>query len=80
MLTVYGLVLTAGGLLVQANVVAASRHADHRALAWHAFLWDPWFLTWGVLVTIAMVASGRRERPTDPPPCARPDRHYPSIR
>lgn len=41
--------------------VTASPHADHRALAWHAFLWDPWFLSWGVLVTIAMVASRRRD-------------------
>ncbi len=67
-LTVYGLVLTAVGLLVQANVVHASPHADHRALAWHAFLWDPWFLAWGTLITIAMVASKPRaikaERPT----------------
>lgn len=67
-LTLYGLVLTAVGLLVQADIVHASPHADHRALAWHAFLWDPWFLAWGALVTIAMLASRRTsietERPT----------------
>ncbi len=56
-LTVYGLVLTVVGLLVQAGVLTASRHADRRALAWHAFLWDPWFLGWGVLVTIAMFST-----------------------
>ena len=33
--------------------------ADHRALAWHAYLWDPWFLLWGLLVTAALL-RGRR--------------------
>jgi Protein of unknown function (DUF3995) len=54
-LTVYGLVLTTVGLLVQTNVIHASAHADHRALAGHAYLWDPWFLIWGLLVTIALL-------------------------
>jgi hypothetical protein len=58
-LTGYGLVLTAVGLLGQAGVVAASAGADHRALEWHAYLWDPWFLVWGVLVTAALLRSRR---------------------
>jgi hypothetical protein len=58
-LTGYGLVLTAVGLLVQAGVVAASAGADHRALEWHAYLWDPWFLVWGLLVTAALLRSRR---------------------
>jgi Protein of unknown function (DUF3995) len=53
-LTAYGLVLTSVGLLVQAGVIHESAHADHRALAWHAFLWDPWFLVWGILIVAAM--------------------------
>jgi len=56
-LTLYGLVLTGAGLLVQSGVIAAAAGADHRALAWHAYLWDPWFLVWGVLVTAALVRS-----------------------
>jgi Protein of unknown function (DUF3995) len=60
-LTVYGLVLTTVGLLVQADVIAPSHHADQRALAWHAFLWDPWFLVWGLVVTGALVLSGGRQ-------------------
>ena len=44
----YGLVLTASGLLVQAGVIKAAAHADRLALKWHAYLWDPWFLIWGV--------------------------------
>jgi hypothetical protein len=60
-LTAYGLVLTATGLLVQSGVIAPARNADHRALRWHAYLWDPWFLVWGLLVTTALV-QGRRRR------------------
>jgi hypothetical protein len=53
-LTVYGSVLTAAGLAIQTGVVRAASHADHRALAWHAYLWDPWFLAWGLLVIVAL--------------------------
>jgi Protein of unknown function (DUF3995) len=56
-LTVYGLVLAGAGLLVQSGVITPAAGADHRALAWHAYLWDPWFLLWGVLVTAALVRS-----------------------
>jgi hypothetical protein len=56
-LTIYGLVLTGAGLLVQSGVIASAASADHRALAWHAYLWDPWFLLWGVLITAALVRS-----------------------
>jgi Protein of unknown function (DUF3995) len=56
-LTVYGLSLTAVGLLVQAGLIGTPANADHRALAWHAYLWDPWFLVWGVLATAALLRS-----------------------
>jgi hypothetical protein len=56
-LTIYGLVLTGAGLLVQSGVITPAASADRRALAWHAYLWDPWFLLWGVLVTAALVRS-----------------------
>jgi hypothetical protein len=58
-LVVYGLVLSVVGWLVQAGVVSAGAHADHRALAWHAYLWDPWFLVWGLLVLAALVRARR---------------------
>ena len=45
------------GLLVQAGLIGTPGGADHRALAWHAYLWDPWFLVWGVLVTAALFRS-----------------------
>ena len=56
-LTVYGLNLTAVGLLVQAGLIGTPANADHHALAWHAYLWDPWLLVWGVLVTAALLRS-----------------------
>jgi hypothetical protein len=56
-LTIYGLVLTGAGVLVQSGVIAPAASADHRALAWHAGLWDPWFLLWGMLITAALVRS-----------------------
>lgn len=63
-LTLYGGVLSITGWLVQAGVISAAAHADHRALRWHAFLWDPWFLAWGVLLAVALKATrGRARRP-----------------
>jgi uncharacterized membrane protein len=59
-LIVYGLVQTAAGLLVQADVIHAAATADQRALAWHAYVWDPWFLIWGLLVAAALLRGGHR--------------------
>ena len=63
-LSVYGLILTAAGLLVQAGLIGTPRGANHRALAWHAYayLWDPWVLVWGLLVTAALLRSRSRSR------------------
>jgi hypothetical protein len=54
-LTGYGAVLTFVGLLLQTGIVAIPRNADRHALRWHAFLWDPWFLVWGVALIVAIV-------------------------
>jgi hypothetical protein len=59
-LILYGLVLTAVGLVVQAGVVHPSRNADWRALDWHAYLWDPWFLVWGLLIAGALLGVRAR--------------------
>ena len=58
-LVVYGLALSAVGWLVQAWVIRAAAHADHRALAWHAYLWDPWVLIWGLLIAAAQERARR---------------------
>jgi hypothetical protein len=65
-LVLYGGVLTLTGLLVQAGIVHASAHADHKALRWHAFLWDPWFLVWGLLLAAALTLGV----PADQRPCS----------
>jgi hypothetical protein len=61
-LTLYGLLFTAVGLLVQAGAVRASAGADRYAMAWHTYLWDPWFLVWGLLVVAALLRSRHRLR------------------
>lgn len=66
-LILYGSVLTGVGLLIQAGVVRTGAGANRRALAWHAFLWDPWFLVWGLFVLVALVLA-RRCRSVSPPP------------
>jgi hypothetical protein len=66
-LTGYGAALTLVGLLVQAGAIDTPTGADHRALAWHAFLWDPWFLVWGLLTLLALTrrrAGQLRRRPS----------------
>jgi hypothetical protein len=66
-LVLYGGVLTSIGLLVQSDIVHPSARADRKALQWHAFLWDPWFLVWGLVLAIALTltrrASNDRLRP-----------------
>jgi hypothetical protein len=56
-LTVYGGALTVGGLLVEAGVIDTADDADEHAIAWHAYLWDPWFVLWGGAFTVAMWRS-----------------------
>jgi uncharacterized BrkB/YihY/UPF0761 family membrane protein len=58
LLVLYGGVLTSVGMLVQTGILHTSHNADHRALRWHAFLWDPWFLIWGLLLAAAMRDRG----------------------
>jgi hypothetical protein len=84
LLTGYGAVMTVGGVLVTTGVVEAASGADDRAIAWHAYLWDPWFGIWGLAATVALLASrrppartdGNRRRPGRPftsrPPLSRP--------
>ena len=56
-LTAYGSVLTVVGLLVEADVIDAADDADERAIAWHAFFWDPWFALWGGALHCGHVAQ-----------------------
>lgn len=66
-LVTYGAILTIVGLLVQSGAVDATSDADHRALAWHAYFWDPWFLCWGLALATTLrwtrrsAAAGERD-------------------
>ncbi len=56
-LILYGGVLSITGWLVQLDIVSPAANADHKALRWHAYLWDPWFLVWGVLLATGLARS-----------------------
>ena len=62
-LVLYGGVLSITGWLIQLGVVSAAAHADHLALRWHAFLWDPWFLVWGLLLAAGLAGSRQSDSP-----------------
>jgi Protein of unknown function (DUF3995) len=56
-LTLYGFAFTLAGLMLQVGIIHQRRTADRRALVWHAYLWDPWFLVWGLSVIIALALT-----------------------
>jgi Protein of unknown function (DUF3995) len=58
-LIAYGLVVSAGDWLSESGAIGAAGAKDHRALVWHAFCWDPWFLLWGALATGALLYERR---------------------
>ncbi|MBA8823334.1 hypothetical protein FHX42_000663 [Saccharopolyspora lacisalsi] len=59
-LTLYGGVLTLVGAI--ALFGAFGPPTDVTALYWHVLLWDPWFLLWGALLTIAALRRFRLAR------------------
>ncbi|WP_243761370.1 DUF3995 domain-containing protein [Streptomyces sp. YIM 98790] len=63
-LVLYGGVLVVGQALVEAGVLGAAQDADRKALRWHLYLWDPWFLVRGLLLGAAAwgCTRGRRRR------------------
>jgi hypothetical protein len=77
-LTLYGGVNTGVGLLALAGVLPGPDNADdHRALAWHTYLWDPWFLIWGLLVAAALLRG--RQHPSQTETTADLDRRARSL-
>ena len=53
-LTVYGGLLTVGGLLVETGLVEPPDTADRHAITWHTRLWDPWTMVWGLAIAVAL--------------------------
>jgi len=60
LLTLYGGALVAGQALVVGGIITPPGPVDWRALRWHLFLWDTWFLVWGVLLGVAAWQYMRR--------------------
>ncbi|MDA8379922.1 MAG: DUF3995 domain-containing protein [Actinomycetota bacterium] len=63
-LVVYGCTWSATEILTE--VVGSPPASERRVYAWHAYLWDPWFLLWGLLGAAALLrrrVSVRAETP-----------------
>lgn len=56
-LTLYGLVLTTGDLLSITGLVGSATGKNMTALSWHGFLWDPWFLIWGLFGMATLILA-----------------------
>lgn len=70
-LVLYGGVLTVAGLLLEAGVLTSAPDADQTAIAWRAYLWDPWFFLWGTAFVVSLWLSavpraGRRGNRSSP--------------
>jgi Protein of unknown function (DUF3995) len=65
-LIVYGGVLTFVGLLVQPTSFTPIRMPATGALASHSYLWDPWFLVWGLLLAASLWCSRTQRTPSPP--------------
>lgn len=70
-LTSYGAVLTVVGQLVVHGAIHASAGADMVALRGHAYLWDPWFLLWGLALTVVLWQTRPNPRADDGQSAAR---------
>ncbi len=62
-LTLYGGVLVAGQALVVTGVIQASPDADWTAIYSRLYLWDPWFLLWGLLLLVVAIGATQRRTP-----------------
>lgn len=61
-LVLYGGLQIVVQVLVLVGVVATSQEMDRRGFYGHLFIWDPWFLVWGVLLGWATFGYARRPR------------------
>ena len=53
LLTVYGVLQTVAISLVGLDRLEPAEPLDDKALRWRMFLWEPWFLVWGLLLGAA---------------------------
>ncbi len=57
LLVTYGAVNVFAALASMSGIIGTAETMDTAALVGHAFLWDPLFLLWGVLLAAALAAS-----------------------
>nr|MDT0666712.1 hypothetical protein [Micromonospora sp. DSM 115978] len=69
----YGAVLVVAAALVESGLIATDADTDWKALRWHLYVWDPWFLVWGLLLGAATWGFARRPAISGPGP-TRPGR------
>jgi amino acid transporter len=62
-LVLYGGALVVGQALLEAGVIEPAADGDRQAVRWHLFLWDPWFLIWGLLLGMATWLSAGERAP-----------------
>jgi hypothetical protein len=53
LLVLYGGVYVLVGGLVLGGAIAPSQPVDRHGLRWHVFVWDLWFLLWGLALGLA---------------------------
>lgn len=58
-LCLWGGANVAVGALVLSGAITPATDVDRRALRWHVFVWDLWFLVWGVVLALAVVRARR---------------------
>lgn len=58
-LVLYGGVLSSVEALVEIGVIRPAGDVDWKAFHWHLYLWDPYFLIWGILLGLAVVYYSR---------------------
>lgn len=62
LLVLYGGVQIGVQLLVVTGVIEAPADMDWRGFYGHLYLWDPWFVIWGVLLAITALHYTRSQR------------------
>lgn len=64
-LIIWGGLSAAVAHLVLADAIRPAGGVDRRSMLGHAWLWDPWFAAWGVVLVVGLIRSRRSARTTD---------------
>lgn len=62
LLLAWGVANVCAGALVLRGVIAPADGLNERALRWHVFVWDPWFVVWGTALALALQGHRRTDR------------------